>query len=189
MRIADPDLLADPTFHRCYQRWVAQPTSAAFVGVADLLRACGRVADAIEVCREGLRHQPQLITARLILARCLLAQNLHEHAHALVLGVLREAPKNHEALDLARELAEMGTKDESVPPDPSIVHPPSSSVSSLSPITLTLTLGRLYAAQGHVREAQTVFQQLLYTDPANREAAEALARLPARSSADSGERA
>lgn len=180
MRIADPDLLADPTFHRCYQRWVAQPTSAAFVGVADLLRARGRVADAIEVCREGLRHQPQLITARLILARCLLAQNCHEDAHAVVLGVLHEAPKNHEALDLARELADVGTRDD---------RPPHSVADGRPSSLVTLTLGRLYAAQGHVREAQTVFQQLLHADPANREAADALARLRARSSADSGERA
>ncbi|MXX74743.1 MAG: tetratricopeptide repeat protein [Holophagales bacterium] len=41
----------------------------------------------------------------------------------------------------------------------------------------TVTIGELYLAQGHRREAIAIFQRVLSAEPANRRAREALERL------------
>ena len=41
----------------------------------------------------------------------------------------------------------------------------------------TVTIGELYLAQGHRREAIAIFQRVLSADPGNRRAREALERL------------
>ncbi len=53
--------------------------------------------------------------------------------------------------------------------------------------TPTVTLGRLYLAQGHRREAAEIFEQILRADPGNRRAREGLQNLRGkRTSGSSG---
>ncbi|MCY3966777.1 MAG: tetratricopeptide repeat protein [Acidobacteria bacterium] len=47
--------------------------------------------------------------------------------------------------------------------------------------TPTVTLGELYLAQGHRREAAEIFERVLRADPANRRAREGLEGLRAKS--------
>lgn len=46
--------------------------------------------------------------------------------------------------------------------------------------TPTVTLGKLYLAQGHRREAAEIFERILRADPGNRRAREGLESLRAR---------
>jgi tetratricopeptide (TPR) repeat protein len=100
----DPEIFRNPVFSRCYRRWQAQPGSTAFVGVADILRVRGEFDEAIRVCRDGLRHQPALVTGRLVLAQCLAAVGRRPDAHALALGILRDHPDHMTAQQLLAEV-------------------------------------------------------------------------------------
>lgn len=196
-----PEYFDDPVFARCYLQWQARPTSAAFVGVADLLRLRGAYDDAITVCREGLRHNPQLVTARLILAQALEALGRQTDAHAVVLRILADAPEHAQAKAMAMRLRpeaeeprsplassmsepleedEPPLMEESVSP---VAHAPEAHAPAvaqeeeMAPTWATLTMARLYATQGHRREAERVYRAILRRDPHHDEAKSELARL------------
>lgn len=104
MRLAEPELMNDPAFARCYQRWVADPSSAAFVGVADILRAQGHFFDALRVCQEGLRYNPELLTARIILVRVLEGMGKTTDAYAMANDILKDVPNHAEARSIVNKL-------------------------------------------------------------------------------------
>lgn len=183
----NPDYFSDPIFARCYQQWQARPESTAFVGVADLLRLRGAYDDAITVCREGLRHNPALVTGRLVLAQTLEALGRRTDAHAVVLGILADAPEQADAKAMAVRLTfEPVSKLTSLPlpageragerATPPLSPPPAgredvkvvASVQKICadfPVWETITMARLYAAQGHRREAERVYRAILQREP------------------------
>lgn len=177
----NPDYFSDPVFARCYQQWQARPESAAFVGVADLLRLRGAYDDAITVCREGLRHNPALVTGRLVLAQTLEALGRRTDAHAVVLGILADAPEQSDAKAMAARLnpamtvAPMISKSAPLPlpvggrvgegAAPPLSPPPAGREDSNVPVWETITMARLYAAQGHRREAERVYRAILQREP------------------------
>ena len=55
------------------ERLARDPASLAFAQLADLYRKAGRTRDAIALCRNGLTRYPHYTTARLILAKALVA--------------------------------------------------------------------------------------------------------------------
>lgn len=171
----NPDYFSDPVFARCYQQWQARPESAAFVGVADVLRLRGAYDDAITVCREGLRHNPALVTGRLVLAQTLEALGRRTDAHAVVLGILADAPEQAEAKAMAARLTSAMTIAVRAPNNERIgtgtnvsipLSPPPAGREDLEvPVWETITMARLYAAQGHRREAERVYRAILQRDP------------------------
>jgi tetratricopeptide (TPR) repeat protein len=73
-------------------------TSIAFAQLAEELRRDGDAAEAIEVCRAGLRIHPDYLSARVTLGRALLASNQLDAAQDELARVLRTAPENLAAL-------------------------------------------------------------------------------------------
>ena len=65
------------------------PRSLAFVPLAEALRRRGRSAEALAIVRAGLRHRPDHVAARVVLARL----HLDAGARTLALGVLEEVVK------------------------------------------------------------------------------------------------
>ncbi len=208
----------DPLFAQCYQRWQAQPESAAFVGVADILRVRGAYQEAVTVCREGLRHNPQLVTGRLVLAKCLEALDRRTDAHALVLSILADVPAQSEAKTMAerlnpnpvaklapevvpsksapapmiaaapspvpaeKPLRRMPAPEPAPEPEPMDMHGDASDAEASEdhPMFLTtVTMARLYASQGHRREAARVCRAILQRNPDNAEAQAELEKLEA----------
>jgi predicted Zn-dependent protease len=74
------------------------PTSIAFAQLAEELRRNGDAAEAIEVCRAGLRLHPDYLSARVTLGRALLALNEPDAAQDELARVLTSAPENLAAL-------------------------------------------------------------------------------------------
>ena len=74
------------------------PTSIAFAQLAEELRRAGDAAEAVEVCRAGLRLHPDYVSARVTLGRALLALNQLDDAQGELEGVLTSAPENLAAL-------------------------------------------------------------------------------------------
>jgi tetratricopeptide (TPR) repeat protein len=60
--------------HRHEERLRRDPGSLAFAPLADLYRKVGRTKDAVSLCRQGLARYPHYTTARLILAKALVAE-------------------------------------------------------------------------------------------------------------------
>jgi tetratricopeptide (TPR) repeat protein len=86
------------------ERLARDPDSLAFAQLADLYRKAGRTGEAVATCREGLRRWPHYTTARLILAKALLAEGQHEPALAEIAAILQTSPKDVQCHRLAAEI-------------------------------------------------------------------------------------
>jgi tetratricopeptide (TPR) repeat protein len=86
------------------ERLARDPSSLAFAQLADLYRKVGRTEDAIALCRQGLARYPQYTTARLILARTLVADGRLDEALAEIRTILEATPKDVQCLRLASEI-------------------------------------------------------------------------------------
>jgi tetratricopeptide (TPR) repeat protein len=86
------------------ERLARDPDSLAFAQLADLYRKAGRTGEAIGLCREGLQRWPHYTTARLILAKTLLAEGQHEAALAEAATILQTSPKDVQCHRLAAEV-------------------------------------------------------------------------------------
>lgn len=100
---ADDPVLAN-AIRRQEERLQRDPTSLAFAVLADLYRKAGRTGEAVAVCREGLARYPHYTTARLILAKSLLAEGGLDPALAEVEAILAVSPKDVQAHRLAAEI-------------------------------------------------------------------------------------
>jgi tetratricopeptide (TPR) repeat protein len=86
------------------ERLQRDPSSLAFAPLADLYRKVGRTRDAVALCRQGLLRYPQYTTARLILAKALVAAGELDCALD-ELGALVDAnPQDVVSLRLAAEI-------------------------------------------------------------------------------------
>jgi tetratricopeptide (TPR) repeat protein len=95
--------LAD-AIRRHEERVARDPDSLAFAQLADLYRKAGRTGDAVACCRDGLRRWPHYTTARLILAKTLLAEGQLEPALAELGAILQTSPKDVQCHRLAAEV-------------------------------------------------------------------------------------
>jgi tetratricopeptide (TPR) repeat protein len=101
--VSDDRGLAD-SIRRHEERLARDPESLAFAQLADLYRKAGRTADAIGLCREGLQRWPHYTTARLILAKTLLAEGHHDGALSELESILQTSPKDVQCHRLAAEV-------------------------------------------------------------------------------------
>jgi tetratricopeptide (TPR) repeat protein len=83
----------------------ANPESRIFAPLADAYRRAGRISEAIEICREGLRHHPDYLSGRLVLARCHDDAGDLDAAEEAFGEVLRREPRNVVALRALGEIA------------------------------------------------------------------------------------
>ena len=101
--MTDDRALAE-AIRRHEERLARDPESLAFAQLADLYRKAGRTGDAVTLCREGLHRWPHYTTARLILAKTLLADGQLGPALAEVDAILQTSPKDVQCHRLAAEI-------------------------------------------------------------------------------------
>lgn len=101
--MAADDLAIAAAIRRQEERLARDPTSLAFAQLADLYRKAGRPSDAITTCRAGLQRYPHYTTARLILAKTLLAENEPSAALAEIEAILQVSPRDVQCHRLAAE--------------------------------------------------------------------------------------
>ena len=101
MSADDPATAA--AIRRHEERLARDPQSLAFAQLADLYRKTGRVTEAIALCRQGLLRYPEYTTARLILAKALIAQGAFEEALRELDAILGLAPHDVQCHRLAAE--------------------------------------------------------------------------------------
>lgn len=166
-----------------------EPTSLAFAQLADLYRKAGRARDAITLCRDGLARYPQYATARLILAKALMAEGALDEALAEIRTILDAHPGDAQAhrlgADLERQRGRIDAAAEHLDAvarlDPSDresrtllgllrADPNASDASALLRVLrddtfVTPSFGALCLEQGSLEEAALVFTRILRRDP------------------------
>lgn len=75
-------------------RWSKNPSSRAFLPLAEELRRLGRYEDAERTCRKGLERHPKYHSARVLLGRTLLEQDRQDEAAQEFRSVLEKEPQN-----------------------------------------------------------------------------------------------
>jgi tetratricopeptide (TPR) repeat protein len=181
------------------ERLARDPASLAFAQLADLYRKAGRTRDAIALCRNGLTRYPHYTTARLILAKALVADGQLAPAQVELEAILEMSPKDVQCHRLAAEIQRrLGHIDEAVrhleaavAVDPSdresqgllsllrAAAPPSGEAAGLARVLTddtfaTVTFGALCLEQGCVEEAAQIFTRILRKNPDHREARDRL---------------
>jgi tetratricopeptide (TPR) repeat protein len=180
------------------ERLARDPASLAFAQLADLYRKAGRTRDAIALCRNGLTRYPHYTTARLILAKALVADGQLVPAHVELEAILEISPKDVQCHRLAAEIQRrLGHIDEAVRHleaavalDPSDresqgllsllrAAAPSGEATGLARVLTddtfaTVTFGALCLEQGCVEEAAQIFTRILRKNPDHREARDRL---------------
>ena len=81
------------------------PASLAFAQLAEECRRAGQFEEAVRVCREGLTHHPDYLSARVTLGRALIGLEQFEEGAAELSAVLHVAPENLAALHGLAEAA------------------------------------------------------------------------------------
>jgi tetratricopeptide (TPR) repeat protein len=192
------DVALAATIRRQEERLAKDPTSLAFAQLADLYRKAGRPADAIATCRSGLLRYPHYTTARLILAKTLLAENDPAAALEEIEAILQVSPKDVQCHRLAAEAhRRMGRLDAAVQSLESAVSVDPGDRESRALLAVlradagvgeaagvarlladdtfvTPAFGALCLEQGLAEEAAMVFTRLLRQDPENTETRERL---------------
>lgn len=192
------DVAMAATIRRQEERLAKDPTSLAFAQLADLYRKAGRPGDAIATCRAGLLRYPHYTTARLILAKTLLAENDPAGALAEIEAILQVSPKDVQCHRLAAEAhRRMGSLDAAVRSlesavalDPGdresrallMVLRADAGVGETAGVArlladdtfVTAAFGTLCLDQGLAEEAALVFTRLLRQDPGNTDARDRL---------------
>ena len=102
--IAPPEMALAAAIRRYEERLAKDASSLGFAVLADLYRKAGRLDDAIALCRDGLLRHPHYATARLILAKALLARQEFPGALAEIEAILRVTPKDVQCHRLASEV-------------------------------------------------------------------------------------
>jgi tetratricopeptide (TPR) repeat protein len=194
--MTDEALLASIRRHE--ERLAKDPASLAFAQLADLYRKAGRTGEAVGVCRDGLVRYPQYTTARLILAKALLADGRLDEVAVETATMLEAAPKDVQCLRLASEVerrrgnvdAAADHLDKIVTLDPGDrearallgllrADPQAAESTGLARVLrddtfATLTFGATCLEQGCLDEAAAVYTRLLRKDPDNSSAREGL---------------
>lgn len=197
MPVDDPAIAQ--AIRRHEERLVRDPTSLAFAQLADLYRKAGRAREAVATCREGLVRYPHYTTARLILAKALVALGDEAEALAEVGTILEVSPKDVQCHRLAAELhRHRGDLDgavrhleTAVALDPGdresqallgllrAAPTPAAEATGIPRLLrddtfVTVAFGTLCLDQGCVEEAAQVFMRILRNDENNRDACEGL---------------
>jgi len=192
------DVVVTAAIRRQEERLARDPSSLAFAQLADLYRKAGRPADAIATCRAGLQRYPHYTTARLILAKTLLAENDPAAALAEIETILQVSPKDVQCHRLAAEAhrrlgrldAAVRSLEAAVALDPgdresrallSLLRADAGGSEAAGVTRLladdtfvTVAFGTVCLEQGLADEAAVVFTRMLRQDPGNTEARERL---------------
>ena len=156
-----PELLNNSLFLRYYHQWQQDPTSIVFAPIAEFLLRYRLVDDAIRVCLEGLRHHPEFVSGRLVLAKAFVQKKEYPRAKEELRRILQQIPGQGKATEM------MSLVDEKLLP----------TSNKEQPSWETVTMAKIYVAQGLTDRAREVYESILQRDPHNVEAKTSLAQL------------
>lgn len=158
----DPELLNNSLFVRYYNQWLENPASIVFAPLAEFFLDVGKTDEAVRLCLEGLNHHPEFVSGRLVLAKAFLQKREYGRAKVELKRVLDKIPNQERAKALLNQIG--AQEEEKIAPKP-------------AQAWQTLTMAKIFVAQGHFDQAREVYQSILAHDPGNEEAKQGLTRL------------
>ncbi len=93
-----------PHFKEYLRRFQEDPTSRVFAPLAESYRRIGRLDEAIDICREGIKNHPDFHGGRVALAKCYLDKKLYDEAQSELEKVIQHSPENLLAQKLLGDL-------------------------------------------------------------------------------------
>jgi tetratricopeptide (TPR) repeat protein len=93
----------NPQIYHYLKRFQADPRSRVFAPLAEAYRKAGLLDEAIEICRDGIRHHPNFIGGKVALARALFDKGDYESTVKELEPVVLDAPDNLVAQKLLAE--------------------------------------------------------------------------------------
>ncbi len=93
----------NPQIYHYLKKYQADPRSRVFAPLAEAYRKAGLPDEAIEICRDGIRHHPHFIGGRVALARALFDKGDYEGTVRELESVVVDAPDNLVAQKLLAE--------------------------------------------------------------------------------------
>ena len=176
-----PELLNNNLFLRYYKQWQSNPSSVVFAPIADFFVSYGMLDDAIKVCKEGLKRNPDLISGHIVLARAYIAKGDIIQATKILDELAEIAPNNRLVLKLKSSL-QLSNKPKEVEKKSHIDRtasndtPPNDAKASNLPWE-TLTMADIYISQGHYEKAKRIYKSILNREPDNEAAKTGINRI------------
>ena len=189
------DPAAGSAIRRYEERLAKDPTSLAFAPLADAYRKAGRIKEAIALCKEGLGRYPHYFTARLVLAKALLAEGREDGAlaeltelvgrfpddlqcHQLLADLYRKRGNLDKAMEHLERVVAMDPGDKEAQTALDLLKgarsdSPGHGLTRLleqDDTFVTTTFGNLCLQQGLLDDAAQIFVRVLRKDPENQEA-------------------
>jgi tetratricopeptide (TPR) repeat protein len=93
----------NPQIYHYLKKYQADPRSRVFAPLAEAYRKAGLFDEAIEICRDGIRHHPHFIGGRVALARALFDKGDYAGTVRELETVVLDAPDNLVAQKLIAE--------------------------------------------------------------------------------------
>ncbi|MBU6153493.1 MAG: tetratricopeptide repeat protein [Bdellovibrionales bacterium] len=93
----------NPQIYHYLKKYQSDPKSRVFAPLAEAYRKAGLFDEAIEICRDGIRHHPNFIGGRVALGRALFDKGDYETTVKELSPVVIEAPDNLVAQKLLAE--------------------------------------------------------------------------------------
>lgn len=93
-----------PHFKEYLRRFQEDPTSRVFAPLAESYRRIGRLDEAIDICREGIKNHPDFHGGRVALAKCYLDKKMYDEAQGELEKVIQHSPENLLAQKLLGDL-------------------------------------------------------------------------------------
>lgn len=157
-----PELLSNTIFLRYYDLWQKDPTSVVFSAIAEYFIAYRMLDEAIAICHEGLRANPGLVMGRLSLSKAYYKKKEYAKAQNILQNLLQEYPEQEKVQELL-ELVEEEL--------------PAVEIKKEIAGWATVTMAKIYTAQGLKEKARQVYLDILQIEPNNEEAKEGLNQL------------
>ncbi len=155
-----PQSLRDhPQCVRYFDTWQRNEGSIVFVPLAEILKANGLLEEACSVCEQGLRHNPDSISGRLLLASVYWAINRRDDAERMAAQVLARMPDHPEASQYVTN---------SIAPKPVTAElKPAGASDSSAGLWQTPTMADILVGQGEYEAALRILGELVQKDPKN----------------------
>jgi predicted Zn-dependent protease len=92
-----------PQIYSYLKKYQEDPTSRVFAPLAESYRKAGLIDEAIEIARDGIKHHPQFLSGRVVLARALFDKQLYQEVIDELSPIVQDIPDNLIAQKLLAE--------------------------------------------------------------------------------------
>ncbi|QQR79309.1 MAG: tetratricopeptide repeat protein [Deltaproteobacteria bacterium] len=176
MNIPEP-LTRNHHFNRYYRTWQKNPLSVVFISLAEICRDHGFLEEALEICEEGLQHNPGSVSGRLMLARIYYDRGENGKAAEITQEILDKHPSQREARSLLERIKKDINANQEVDGASEEITLVEKSPDKSVNLWENVTMAQIYADQGESKIARDILHRILKRKPQDERAQALLAQI------------